>query len=112
MSSKTVYTTAFDATIKAGQESNCRFWFDRVGKFCFLSFIINMDSAVTANTQLGHIENLGSGMLIDNFVSVVGSNGTTIRLKMTTNGKVIVESVMPANEWFSASMVIYYNSPL
>lgn len=103
LNSKTSYTTVFDVTMG----NNTYFYADRVGRTIFLEMVLRPTSAVSANTQLAHIDGL-TGISKTHW-STVTDTGEPVRLVINTNGTLTTESAISANKWVSASCTALWN---
>lgn len=68
----------------------------------YVSGYFRFSSNQSANTQLLHISDVTLAM--DVFESCYTDGSTTIRFKLTTDGKLINENQFPANQWVSISL--------
>ena len=102
--SKVSYSTAFDVSVASG----CHFYCDRVGRTIFIDIVINFTSAVAINTQIAHID--GIAHILESHASAIGSNGTGARFLLQPSGALKVERALQANEWFSCSFAVMYNT--
>lgn len=103
VNSKTSYTTEFDVTMG----NNTLFYADRVGRTIFLEMVLRPTSAVSANTQLAHINGL-TGISKTHW-SAVTDSGEYVRLVINPNGTLTTESAISANKWVSASCTALWN---
>lgn len=107
INSKVEYKTAFDVPVVS---SGCHFYFDRVGRTVYADVVVQFTSAVAANTQIAHVNNIAN--VIEIHPMAIGSNGTGARFHFNGSGSLKAERAIPANEWFSFSFVGEYNVTL
>lgn len=73
----------------------------KMNKLLFVSCYFRSNNGVSINETIGNISGISLKAAI--FGSLYGSGGHSLRFKIESNGDVIVETALPANEWFSFS---------
>ena len=74
-----------------------------VGKIYMITGYMRANAEIASDTVIGSVT--GVTLTDDIFISSVGSSGSTLRLMNYTDGRFKIEKVMPANEWFSFTLV-------
>ena len=74
-----------------------------VGKIYMLTGYMRANAQIANNTVIGSV----TGVTLANeiFASSIGENGTGLRLLNYSDGRFRIERAMPANEWFSYTIV-------
>ena len=90
-------TVTFDVIPNAG-EVKAKVY----NRVLYVSGYMRFSSNQTDGTQLLHISDVTLAM--DVYESVYTSGGTTVRFKITTDGKLTIESQLPASQWASISL--------
>jgi hypothetical protein len=105
---KNSYNTAFDITIPSS--ANVHYYCDRIGRTVFIDVVFISSSAISNNTQIAHVDGLTG--LMEAHASSVGSNGSGGRFVVGSYGVIKTERAIPANEWFSFTVVTQYNKSI
>ena len=74
-----------------------------IGKIYMLTGYMRANAQIASDTVIGSV----TGVTLTNeiFASSIGSSGSTLRLMSYTDGRFRIEKTMPANEWFSYTIV-------
>lgn len=74
-----------------------------IGKIYMISGYMQANAQIPSDTVIGNV----SGITLHNeiFGSSIGSNGTGLRFLNYTDGRFRIERAMPANEWFSFTLI-------
>lgn len=74
-----------------------------VGKIYMVTGYMRANAQIASDTVIGSV----TGVTLANeiFASSVGSSGSTLRLLNYTDGRLRIEKTMPANEWFSYTII-------
>jgi hypothetical protein len=74
-----------------------------VGKIYMVTGYMRANAQIASDTDVASV----TGVTLANeiFASAVGSSGSTLRLMSHTDGRLKIEKTMPANEWFSFTMI-------
>lgn len=107
---KKSYNTAFDITIPSSASSIAHFYCDRVGRTIFIDVVFISSSAINANAQIAHTDGLTNVMPAH--VSAIGSGGSGGRFLVGSYGTIVAENAIPANEYFSFTIICQYNNSI
>lgn len=93
----TVAKTIVNDVNPSGGEIRAKFY----NRVLYVSGYVQYSSLQSASTQLLHIEDVTLAMEV--YETAVTSNNASVRTKLTTDGKLVLESSLPANSWISVT---------
>lgn len=94
-------SAAFDV---GNLNANCGIFARALGNIVLVTGYLNSTVAISNNT---YIATIGVKPIQEVMESPNGSNGSVTRMVLRSNGRIQIESAIPANEWFSFTFIAF-----